>query len=1179
MNKRIKMLLRVLTFALALLMVPGLVACGGKLPHEPDEPKQPNDPNTPNTPNNPSTPGTTDSGKQGAASLSERKSEVVEGETIHGKTAERAPEGLVELANANMTVYEGLNLEGSVTVLQSQGAYASSHHVALDGAFVFADSPYKVESIFSTWKTQKKFYNLSFMTVINRCVFSDFERWCNENGYNETPPSDDIQKLSDGRYKGKTGGETMYMVPTERWIEFVWAIIDAAMDIADFEYVMPEEPDMHRDAGYSESFKKEWEAYYGEPWQDQASSPEAMLKSQELKVYLIQRAYAVIGERVKQKNPDTKLCIATHSTPSYNTVNCKIASGTNTYLASGVFDAVDAQTWSDTISTNLTVNGQSIKDYFVAGMLGYASYVDAAGDLPVYACTDSVGDSAGKGLVKEEDYYPRYYAQTVSQLMQPEINRFNALCWPARSFDASSAGYKLIQQYTIAALNEAAGKEITLSAGTPGITYLLSDSLSWQWDDKGWSLSTHDAFLGVTYPLVSDGIPLKIASMESLTSADDLKDVTLLLVSFDCQKPQSEAVVDAIAEWVLDGGTMLYIGGRDRYDEIKSAWWATLYGSPLQALLDKLELDVTVGEPEETGNATLEWLGDRAGKAVAETGLAAKYLPYTSVFKGDVDELLLLGDSGEIVGFESEAGKGHVVVMGTPSALYAESTKGSDAMQALAKIACGHAKYAYDSTKLIWAKRGNVVAAHAYESKNLLNGRYIDLFDPELSVHNSYVLEAGQSALLYDVTDLDTSVPRLAFSGGEVSELEETATQTTFKVNSAFDIDIAMRLFCADGLYPESITVAKGRVGREYDMGWDSENDSLILCFAGDHKTGITVTVTWGTTPVKDSKLPTAQEKQAAKIQALGYETLAPDLDELCEGMTQTTYTINASNQMDEIFIHESTSLVSATGRYCDHSNFVTYRFDLKQFPDLIAVIYISANYQVEVSTDGENWKIIQNYVTLNNSRVQGTLNSTYLAVDSAKYAAGSDNVYIRLSSADGKGWGGSISKLELYTSSVPNVEVPVEEYETDQFNAAPYASYQKMQLSLAGNEEPLADAAFVHSNTGKLTDKRTGRYCDRTAELIYCFDLNEYKDAVIALSVCQNYRIEVSTNGASWTVVRDSIKATEQKVGFMGNPGVVGISSEKYASGAKNMYIRLTDADPTDGFGMVITQLDIYYQ
>ncbi|MBR0442956.1 MAG: hypothetical protein IIX15_01310, partial [Clostridia bacterium] len=105
-----------------------------------------------------------------------------------------------------------------------------------------------------------------------------------------------------------------------------------------------------------------------------------------------------------------------------------------------------------------------------------------------------------------------------------------------------------------------------------------------------------------------------------------------------------------------------------------------------------------------------------------------------------------------------------------------------------------------------------------------------------------------------------------------------------------------------------------------------------------------------------------------------------------------------------------------------------------------------------------------------------------------------------------------------------------------------------------------------------------SGRKSEKKTE-VYCFDLNEYKDAVIALSVCQNYRIEVSTNGASWTVVRDSIKATEQKVGFMGNPGVVGISSEKYASGAKNMYIRLTDADPTDGFGMVITQLDIYYQ
>ncbi len=1176
MNKKLTVLLRIVTLMLAFLMMPGLIACGVVTPHEPDEPKDPDQPGDPGT-DQPGEPGADQpTAPEGAESLSEREVEVVTGQTIHDKNETRAPYGLTEVANDYMTVYEGLNLDGSVTVLQSQTSYASSHHVSVDGAFVFADSPYKVASIMNSWKQQKKSYNLSFMTVINRCVFADFELWCNENGYTDTPPSDDIQMLANGQHKGKTDGQTMYMVPTERWIEFVWATIDSAMDMADFEYIMPEEPDMHREAGYSESFKREWEAYYGEPWQDQASSPEAMLKSQELKVYLIQRAYKVIGERVKAKNPDTKLCIATHSTPSYNTTNCKIASGTNTYLSSGLFDAVDAQTWSDTIGTNLTVNGATVKDLFAAGMLGYASYVDAAGNMPLYACTDSVGDGAGKGLMKEEEYYPRYYAQTVTQLMQPEINRFNAVCWPSRSFDASSANYKLVQQNTIAALNEAAGKPVTLSAGTPGITYLLSDSLSWQWDNKGWSLSTHDAFLGVTYPLVTDGIPLKIASMESLTSAEQLKDVTLLIVSFDCQKPQNEQVVNAIAEWVLGGGTMLYVGGRDRYDEIESKWWAE-YGSPLQALLDKLELDVAVRAPKQSGrDGELEWLGERSTKAVAETGLASKYLPYTAVFRGNVDEIMLL--DGEIVGFESKAGKGHITVFGTPSALYAQSEKGSEAMRAMAELACKSAPYQYDSTKLMWTKRGNIVAAHSFDRQSLLNGIYIDLFDPMLTVHDYYVLEPDQSALLYDVTDLDLSVPRFGFSGGEVSELTETAGQTTFKVNSAAGVDVAVRLFCADGTYPESISVKKGRMDIEYDMGWDSKFDSLIIRFEGDHKTGMTVTVNWGTTPTDDCALPTMEQKAQQKLEKLGYVELAPDLEKLCEGLNKQTYNIKAGAEMDAPFIHSSTSLVSATGRYCDYQNEVIYRFDLTAFPDLIAVMYIEANYQVDVSTDGKNWKTVQNYVTLSGSHVMGRLNATHIAIESAKHAKGSDEMYVRLCSADGKGWGGSISKLELYTSGTPVIETPVVEYETDKFDASPYATYQTLTLNLAG-EDPLADADFVYSNTGKITDKRTGRYCDRAAELIYCFDLTQYKNAVVALSVSQNYRIEVSTNGVTWKVARDSILATGQKVGYVGNPGVVGVSSETYAPGAAKMYIRLTDADPTDGYGAVITQLDIYYK
>jgi hypothetical protein len=289
----------------------------------------------------------------------------------------------------------------------------------------------------------------------------------------------------------------------------------------------------------------------------------------------------------------------------------------------------------------------------------------------------------------------------------------------------------------------------------------------------------------------------------------------MLIVSFDCQKPQSEDVVDAIAEWVLAGGQLLYVGGRDRYDGISYKWWAA-YGSPLQALLDKLELDVKAEHPEGFGDGTLTWHGERKKDSAAETGIADAYLNYTVTFEGDVDPLLTLSD-GKTLAFAANAGKGHVLVVGAPSAMYAQSEKGSEAMRVLAEIACEGAPYAYDDTKLMWVKRGNIVAAHSFETQNMLTGRYVDLLDPMMSVHRHYILEPGEDALLYDVNDLDLSVPRLAFSGGEVVELEETADSTSFKVRSAQGSAVGMRLFAAAGTYPQSISVVKGRVACDFD--------------------------------------------------------------------------------------------------------------------------------------------------------------------------------------------------------------------------------------------------------------------------------------------------------------------------------------------------------------------------
>ena len=1182
MKSNHRRLLRMLTLLLILTLLPMGLLTACQTPDVPDDPL-PDDP-LPDDPL-PDDPSQDDPSQDdptvdpnAAATLSEREVEVVEGSAIHENIYGRAPYGLTEVVNDYMTVYGPLLMNGTVNTFQTQSDYSSTHHVNAEGVSVFSDSPYEVKSIITDWKRQDDVYSLSFMTVINRCVFSDYERWCEENGRMDTPPSDDIQLQANGNYKGKTDGATMYMVPTERWIDFVWDTIETAMDLADFEYIMPEEPDVFSNTGYSPAFKAEWQAYYGEPWVAPSTSPEAMLKAQELKVYLIQRAYTVLSERIKQKNPDTKLCIATHSTLSYNTSNTKIAAGLATYLSSGIYDALNAQTWSDTIGTDLTVNGEKIKDFFVAGYLGYASYVDAAGDLPLYAATDALGDGAAKSFLSEDFYYDRYYAQLVTQLLQPEINRFSVVCWPGRSFDPASQDYRIVQQSAAAAVREASGKETTVSAGTPGITYLLSDSLTWQLEEQGWCLSTHDGVLGVTYPLVSDGIPLKIGAMDMVDSADDLDGVNLLIVSFDCQKPQSEEVVRAIADWVKGGGQLLYVGGRDRYDEIESMWWAK-YGSPLQALLDMLELDVEVKALHSVGDGTLEWLGSKKQKAIAATGLAASYLNYTVTFEGDVDNILTLSD-GATVGFEANVGDGRVVVLGTPSALYAQNANGSEAMRTLVEYACTEAQYEYDSTRLVWSKRGNIVAVHSFETQNMLTGRYINLLDPMMTIYTHYILEANESALLYDINDLDLSVPRLAFTGGELTKLEETAETTTVKVRSAQGAYVAMRLFCAEGLYPQSVKVTKGRVEEDCDWAWSAKDGSLYIRFKGDSKSGMTVTVSWGTDAVEDRNVPTIKERQEEELLARGFELLNPDVS-AWEHLSKHTFMINeTTGDIDKAFIYKNTGLLSSYGRYCDKENELIYRFDLTAYPELVAVMKICSNYLVQVSTDGENWTTVQDYVEVNGARMQGTSNAATVAIDSTKHAPGAQAMYVRLACADGGNWGGCIVQLDLYFRAVDIPETPVEDYETDQFDEAYYQtdSYQVKWAMIAGQEEADPDAEFIVVDTSVPSDVKIGKTCDRAKEIVYSFDLTTYPNAVVVLDVCQNYLIQVSRDGMSWITVRNSELALGQKVGYKGGASVVGISADKWLSGADRMYVRVADADASDGYGAVLSQLTLYH-
>jgi hypothetical protein len=89
------------------------------------------------------------------------------------------------------------------------------------------------------------------------------------------------------------------------------------------EAVHLEEPEFWARAGYSEGFKREWQAHYDEPWQPPHSSVDAQWRASKLKYHLYRRALQQVFDHVREFNRRTggkvRCYVPTHSLINYAT--------------------------------------------------------------------------------------------------------------------------------------------------------------------------------------------------------------------------------------------------------------------------------------------------------------------------------------------------------------------------------------------------------------------------------------------------------------------------------------------------------------------------------------------------------------------------------------------------------------------------------------------------------------------------------------------------------------------------------------------------------------------------------------------------------------------------------------------------------------------------------------------
>ena len=876
------------------------------------------------------------------------------------------------------------------TTFQQAGGYSATDDVQSDSTMVYIGTLAGAESMFKSWKENKQNCaqeSLDIMTAVGR-----------DNGveyFNMYPERKDYDacKRSDGSILYHGGGSTVpYMVPTRYYAEYKIKLIDTLCKLGP-GFVAVEEPESFIGAEYSEGFQEEWKDFYGTDFVDPASSAEARYMSSKLMTHLWMTMMEKIGAYMEENYPDVKLVVATHSTVNYT--NWSIVSAVNAFTSCEYVDGIIGQTWSDTTYSGIPYGGGNASRAFESAFIEYASYPDSMQEgQMLFTLTDAKADNPNLTW----DVYRELWEKTlVAELLQQDIHTFQECVWPSRGFTVAPEKYRTVQMAVFNALGEIGGLESTLYAGTPGISFALDDSISWQ---NGHQMVGNNiaGYSGIMLSLVERGIPATVTSLRYLDSVEDLAGVKVLILCYDTVKPQSEKVNEVIAQWVKQGGTLLYIGGKNDYDNINTEWWFAKNQTPYENLLQHLGLtDVQTGDMEFAVDA-YQWAGP-AGYGDSFNNPDAIFpnnaIEYTNIYTGSGFNPILTIDD-KTFGFESEVGDGHIVSVGLPSSYFAANVEGPDQIRDLVEYATTFTDVSYTETDMMLVQRGNYIAAEAMDHSEgeTLTGKFIDLLDPDLPIITTKEIEPGRSAFLYDISKLEADHPVLAYTGGvHKSEVVETADTTTFSLGGPSNATSATRLL-GNGKYPQKIeaTVDGNRVGYLVSL-WDNETSSLLIRIPHEAPDKVDITVTWGTTAVADT--------EDYRWQAASYATGSKNSDEdyllRCTGKTVTSY------------------------RQSEYDTEIVYQFDMDTLGNAFLDFNVFGNYLIQVSTDDQTYTTVYDYREISDVYVGNMQNRTVLSIFPDEHNATSGDFYVRIANTDPlKEYGGGITKLTI------NTKVPV---------------------------------------------------------------------------------------------------------------------------------------------------------
>ena len=646
-------------------------------------------------------------------------------------------------------------------------------------------APGSVEARLASWR--ERGYETHFMTGIAWGGYQDYF----------TGEWDGAWHLDEGqvRMAGDTiwhGRMVPYIVPTENYLAYfkeriIKRVIDAGVDD-----VFLEEPEFWADAGYSEAFKREWQAYYGEPWRPQDESPEATYLSSKLKYHLYYRALEEVCSYAKEYGRSLGRTIRCY-VPTHSLVNYSMWQIVSPEASLASMDCVDgyvAQVWTGTSRAPDYYVGVYRERVFETAFLEYGcmASMTAPTGRRVWFLTDPIEDATRDW----QDFKRNYQATFAAQLMYPQVADYEIMPWPERIYERPypagpgtdeririPAEYSAMMQVMTNALQEMpAGNR--QAEGSQGISVLMANSLMFQrfpvhdgYDDP--QLSN---FFGLAMPLLKLGVPVGITHIENLGYPETLKDVKVLLMTYANMKPMDPAAHAHLAEWVRAGGRLIYSGtDTDPFQGVRE-WWNTegrTYAAPADHLFEQLGID------------------PGAGEGVYDCGKGK-----LCILRHDPKEYVLAAD-------------GDALLVEAVESLYGRLTRKN------------HLELVRGPYKIV-ATLDESVSGKPYEP----DGVYIDLFDPTLPIVDHVSVAPGTQAFLYDLREAPKA-PAILAASSRAYDVKRTRRTFSYVCKAPAETVNVTRILLRRK--PSSVLV-NGEPSA--DSSWDPVSRTLFLRFAND---------------------------------------------------------------------------------------------------------------------------------------------------------------------------------------------------------------------------------------------------------------------------------------------------------------------------------------------------------